>query len=202
MAYTLKDGELFVKTARKIIEHYLRYKEIIFPEEIRKYEEKRGVFTTLRIKNDLRGCIGFPRPIYPLYKALVLSSIAAATEDPRFPPLTLDELNKTTIEISILTEPVLIEVNSPEEYLEKIEIGKDGLLLEYGIYSGLFLPEVPIEENWDIIEYLSYLCMKAGLEPDCWLKYKVKIYKFQSQIFREKEPNGEIEEIILKKNMS
>lgn len=199
MGYTIEEGKLFVKTAREVIEYYLKYREIIYPEEIKRYEEKRGVFTTLKIGNELRGCIGFPRPIYPLYKSLVLSAIAAATEDPRFEELKLEELNKITIEVSILTEPELIEVKSPEEYLDKIEIGKDGLLLEYGIYSGLFLPEVPIEENWDKIQYLSYLCLKAGLEPDCWLKYKIKLYKFQTQIFREKEPNGEVEEVILRK---
>jgi len=198
MKYTLDDGKIFVKTARKVIEHYIKTKEIIYPEEIKKYNEKVGVFTTLKIKNNLRGCIGFPRPIYPLWKALVLSSVYAATEDPRFPPLTLEELNKTTIEINILTEPELIKVNDPSEYPEKIEIGKDGLIVEYGIYSGLLLPEVPVEEGWDEITFLSYTCLKAGLPPDCWLKLPVKIYKFQSQIFKEIEPNGEIIEVKLR----
>jgi len=198
MVYTINDGLIFIKTARKVIEHYLKNKEVIYPEEIKKYNEKSGVFTTLRINNNLRGCIGFPRPIYPLWKALVLSSIYASTEDPRFPPMTIEELNKATIEVSILTEPVLIKVNDPLEYPNKIEIGKDGLIVEYGIYSGLLLPEVPVEEGWDEITFLSYTCLKAGLPPDCWLKLPVKIYKFQSQIFREIEPNGDVIEVKLR----
>ena len=198
MEYTIEDGKIFVRTARKVIEHYLKTKEIIYPDEIKKYKEKRGVFVTLRKGKELRGCIGFPRPIYPLYKALVLASIYSATEDPRFEPLKLEELNKVTIEVNILTEPELIKVNDPLEYPEKIKIGKDGLLLEYGIFSGLLLPEVPVEEGWNETEFLSYLCLKAGLPPDCWIKYPVKIYKFQSIIFKEKEPLGEV--YIIKNN--
>lgn len=201
MKYTLRDGEIFIKVARKAIDFYLRSKKIVYPEEIKKYNEKTGVFVTLRTypEKELRGCIGFPRPVYPLWKSLVLSAISAATEDPRFPPVKADEMNRIIVEINILTEPQLIEVKDPSEYPEKIEIGKDGLIVEYGPYSGLLLPEVPVEENWDEITFLSYTCLKAGLPPDCWIKLPVKIYKFQSVIFREKEPNGEVEMVDLNK---
>ncbi len=199
--YSLEDGRTFVRSARTIIKNYLIKKDIFYPEELLKYEEKVGVFTTLKkySNNSLRGCIGFPKPIYPLYKALALSAIHAAVDDPRFEPLSLEELDNIIIEINILTEPRLIVVNNPEEYLEKIKIGEDGLLLEYKIYSGLLLPEVAVEEEWDVKTFLDYLCIKAGLYKDCWKTLPVKIYKFQSQIFAEKEPNGEIIEIKLKK---
>ncbi|RIB35609.1 MAG: AMMECR1 domain-containing protein [Candidatus Nanoclepta minutus] len=198
--YSLKEGEMFVKTSRKVIKHYLETKEIIFPEEIKKYEEKRGVFTT--IKNfrtkDLRGCIGFPFPIYPLWKALVLSSISAATEDPRFEPMKIEELNECAIEINILSEPEIIKVENPEDYPKHIEIGKHGIIVQYGIYSGLLLPEVAVENNWDEYTFLSYTCLKAGLPPDSWIKLPIKIYRFTSQIFQEIEPEGEVIEIKLK----
>lgn len=199
MRYSLEDGKIFIKAAREVIKEFLEKRKIIYPEYLKKYNEKAGVFVTVRKNKELRGCIGFPKPIYPLWKSLVLSSIYAATEDPRFEPLKIDEFNNITIEINILTEPELIRVKNPEEYPNKIKIGEDGLLLEYGIYSGILLPEVPIEEGWSEIEFLSYLCLKSGLPPDCWIKYPVKIYKFQSQIFREKEPNGDVEEVKLMK---
>lgn len=197
--YSLEDGKIFIKIAREVIENYLKNKEIIFPETIKKYEEKRGVFTTIKKykNNELRGCIGFPYPVYPLWKALVLSAISAATEDPRFKPLELKELDEIIIEINILSEPELIKVNSPEEYPEKIKIGRDGLIVKYGIFSGLLLPEVPVEEKWNETEFLSYTCLKAGLPPNAWLKLPVKIYRFSSQIFREKYPKGEVEEVKL-----
>jgi len=198
--YSLEDGKIFVKTARIVIEHYLKTGETIFPEEIKKYNEKRGVFTTIKNykNNELRGCIGFPFPIYPLWKALVLSSISAATEDPRFEPMKIEELEKCIIEISILSEPEIIKVENPEDYPNNIEIGKHGLIVQYGIYSGLLLPEVAVEENWDEYTFLSYTCLKAGLPPDAWLKLPVKIYRFTSQIFREVEPKGEVIEVKLK----
>ncbi|MEM0379503.1 MAG: TIGR00296 family protein, partial [Nanopusillaceae archaeon] len=126
--YSLEDGKIFVKTARKVIENYLKTGKTIFPEEIKKYSEKRGIFTTIKKykNNELRGCIGFPYPIYPLWKALVLSAISAATEDPRFEPLKLEELKEVIIEINILSEPELIKVDNPEDYVKNIKIGRDG----------------------------------------------------------------------------
>jgi len=80
-----------------------------------------------------------------------------------------------------------------KEYLKKIKIGKDGLIIEYGVlYKGLLLPQVPVQYDWDVKTYLEHLCMKAGLFVDTWLNQKVKIYKFQAQIFMEKKPNGEV----------
>jgi uncharacterized protein (TIGR00296 family) len=112
-------------------------------------------------------------------------AISAATGDPRFPQVTPSEMDDIQVEVSVLSKPELVEVQNPAEYLEKVEVGKDGLIVEMGIYRGLLLPQVPIEWNWDIEEFLANTCMKAGLSPDCWLQKGVKIYSFQSQIFEE-----------------
>ncbi len=201
MNLSLKEGEELVKTARKVVELALEGKEFQPSEEFKKkYSEKRGVFVTIKTfpEKELRGCIGYPYPIFPLWKALIDSAKAAAFEDPRFPPLRKDEINKVIFEVTVLTPPQEIKYKDPSELLEKIKIGKDGLIIQYGPYSGLLLPQVPVEEGWDVVEFLSYTCLKAGLPPDCWTWKGIKIYKFQGQIFEEVEPKGKVVEVVLK----
>ena len=197
---TLKEGEYLVKLARKTIEIYLRDRD--FPDIDKNsltpsLKEKRGVFTTLYkihpIK-ELRGCIGYPYPVKELYKAVIDTAIEAALNDPRFPSLEFKELEKVIVEVSVLTPPEKISVENPLDYPRKIMIGKDGLIIKYGIYSGLLLPQVPLEYKWDAEEFLSHLSMKAGLPPDAWLWKGVEIYRFTAQIFVEKSPGGKVEE--------
>ena len=194
MMYSDEEGIFVVKTARRVVEEYLnrrRVPEIEFPK---KFEEKGGVFTTISTYPDrnLRGCIGFPEPIFPLKKALVESALAAAFQDPRFPPLTRDELNSVVFEVSLLTPPEEIRVKSRKELLNRVVIGRHGLIAERGFYRGLLLPQVPVEWNWDVEEFLSQTCWKAGLPPDCWLDESTKIYAFSAEIFEEEEPRGRI----------
>lgn len=186
-----EDGKNLVQLARKAIEEYvsndIRY---VPPEDIReKFSEKSGVFVTInRVKGDikeLRGCIGYPRPLLPLADAVVDAAIAAATEDPRFNPMRKNELDKVLIEVNILTPLELIDVKSPLEYPQKIKVGEDGLVFEWEWGSGLLLPQVPGEYGWDANEFLENLCMKAGATPDSWLRKGVKIYKFNAIIFEE-----------------
>ena len=107
--------------------------------------------------------------------------------------LNKDELNNVVVEISVLTLPEIIKIKNPKEYLKKIKIGKDGLMIEYNdFHRGLLLPQVPVHYEWSVETYLEHLCMKAGLLTDIWLNPKTKIYKFQAQIFKEKEPNGKV----------
>ncbi len=156
--------------------------------------EKRGLFVTLHTypEKELRGCIGFTELVYPLKKALVEASVFASFKDTRFNPLTKKELGKVTIEVSVLTEPQLIEYKNPEELLEKIDQFKDGLILKKGSNSGLFLPQV-WEQLPDKKEFLSNLCFKAGLlNPNAWKDKSVQVCKFNVQIFEEKEPNGNV----------
>ena len=167
-----------LKIARKAIED-----PNFVPKEIPEYaKEKKGVFVTITKNNELRGCIGFPLPIYPLWEGVIKAARAAAYDDPRFPPLDKSEIKDIKIEISILTVPKEIE-GDPKEYPKKIEIGKDGLIVEYDGYSGLLLPQVATEYNLSPEEFLDDTCIKAGLPPGCW-KY-AKVYKFQAEIISE-----------------
>ncbi|HIP15955.1 MAG TPA: TIGR00296 family protein [Methanothermococcus okinawensis] len=193
---TLEEGTYAVKYARAVIENYLTGKNIVVVNYPKKFDKHRGVFVTLHTYPDhtLRGCIGVPEPTMPLIEALKEAAISAAVNDPRFSPVTIDEMDNIVVEVSVLTPPKLIEVEEPSEYLDKIEIGRDGLIIEYGIYRGLLLPQVPVEQEWEVPEYLSNLCLKASLSPDAWLRYPVKIYSFQAQIFEEIRPRGQVVE--------
>jgi uncharacterized protein len=181
------EGEFLVKLARSAIEAYLDKGEIIeVPGDLNSIlKEERGAFVTLQRNGDLRGCIGYPEPVKPLAQAVIEVAISAATGDPRFPQVTPPEMGEIQVEVSVLTKPELITIQKPTDYLEKIEVGNDGLIVEMGIYRGLLLPQVPVEWKWDIEEFLANTCMKAGLSPDCWLQDGVKLYSFQSQIFSE-----------------
>ncbi|MEM2796498.1 MAG: TIGR00296 family protein [Candidatus Hadarchaeales archaeon] len=192
---SLEEGEILVKTARTVIEEYVKYGRIPpKPQVPESLKQPRGVFVTLEKRGELRGCIGYPFPSMPLIDALVDAAISSATRDPRFEPVSPEELDEIEIEVSVLSKPEEIRVKHPREYLEKIEIGRDGLIVQYGGYSGLLLPQVPVEWGWDVEEFLCQTCMKAGLPPDYWLKKDVKIMKFTAQIFRERSPGGEVEE--------
>jgi uncharacterized protein (TIGR00296 family) len=180
--FTLEDGKLAVEIARKTIENFLKDNkkpEFNVPEH---FNNKSGVFVTLNShpKHDLRGCIGYPEPFAPLIDAITDSAINAATRDPRFPSVKLKDMDKIVVEVSLLTPPEQIEVKKPQEYLNKIKIGRDGLIVEKGMFRGLLLPQVPVEWKWGVEEFLSHTCMKAGLSGDCWLEENVKFYKFSA----------------------
>ncbi len=193
-----RDGKLIVSSARESIEKYLSSSRIIIPTLIAndpRFEVKLGCFVTLKVNDDegsLRGCIGFPEPLFKLSKALPQAAVAAATEDPRFPPVGLEELPRLKTEVSVLTTPRAIETNSPKDLPKMIEPGKDGLILRWTYGSGLLLPQVAKENDWDAAEFLSNLSMKAGAPPDQWLVPGSVVLKFQAQVFQEKTPNGEV----------
>ena len=198
--YRIKDewGEFLVRLARKAVEEYVRHGRTIEPPEDTPPElwEKMGVFVTLNNRHAppqmaLRGCIGFPLPIYPLVEATIKAAIYAAVDDPRFPPVRESELDDLVVEVSVLTPPELIE-GPAEERPKRIKVGRDGLLIEKGIYSGLLLPQVPIEWGWDEEEFLAQTCWKAGLPPDCWLDPDTKVYRFTAEIFEEEKPWGPV----------
>ncbi len=196
--FTLEDGEMLIKFARDNIEFFLKNdRKIPVAEEIKKkFKEKYGAFVTLNIQgvsdNSLRGCIGYIEPTYSLYEVIHKVSISSAIEDPRFPSVAIEEMENILIELSILTPPELIEVNDPEEYGNKIVIGRDGLIAERGMRRGLLLPQVPIDHgrNWDVKTFLSHTCSKAWLDPDSWRDLSTKIYSFQAILFEEETPRG------------
>jgi len=193
-AYTDEEGEFAVKTARQVVEQYLNEKKVAnltFPE---KFNAKSGVFTTIsrHPTHELRGCIGYPEPIFPLSEALVRSAMAAAFEDPRFPSLQKEELRDVVFEVSLLTPPEEIKVGKRKELISAIKIGRDGLIAERGLYRGLLLPQVPVEWGWKEKQFLEQTCWKAGLPKNCWKDPSVRFYKFTAEIFEEEEPYGKI----------
>jgi hypothetical protein len=191
---SLEDGIRAVKLARKAIEVYLENKSVISERYEGVFAEKRGVFVTLRKNHNLRGCIGFPYPYKRLDEAIIDSAIAAATEDPRFPSVRLREMDEIIVEVTVLTPPERIKAK-PEELPNHVEIGKHGLIVKRGAFSGLLLPQVATEYNFDAEEFLSQTCMKAGLPPDCWLLKDTEVFRYEGQIFEEMEPRGEVFEV-------
>jgi len=196
---TQEEGEYLVKLARRTVEQYLKTGQIIkVPNDLTpKLKERCGVFVTInsvkgRGENELRGCIGFPYPTNMLAQAVIESAISSATQDPRFHPLKIGELDQVVFEVSVLTPPEPIEVENPQEYCSKIKVGRDGLIVERSYCKGLLLPQVPVEWKWDEEAFLCQCCIKAGLPPDSWLLKGTKIYKFQAIIFEEASPRGKI----------
>jgi uncharacterized protein (TIGR00296 family) len=197
---TLEEGEFLVNLARQTVTEYLKSGQVLqVPEDIpSKLMEPCGVFVTLNLihkgKKMLRGCIGLPYPTTPLVQAVIEAAISAATQDPRFPQVALEELEQIVFEVSVLTPPERVTVEKTADYPSKIEVGRDGLIMERGYYKGLLLPQVPFEWNWNTEEFLCQTAMKAGLSPDAWLLTDTKIYKFQAIIFEEASPKGRIEQ--------
>ena len=190
---TYGDGVILVKTARKAVAEYLtnnkKISNAIFNE---KFNFNAGVFVTINDKSGLRGCIGYPLAIKKLSYALIDAAISASTNDPRFSPVKMNDLDDLVFEVTVLSDTEEISTDSPYEILDSIKIGRDGLIIENGFKSGLLLPQVPIEYNWSKEQFLNHTCHKAGLTNDSWKDIATKISKFQGMIFKEILPNGEI----------
>ncbi|NLW18439.1 MAG: AmmeMemoRadiSam system protein A [Candidatus Cloacimonetes bacterium] len=145
------------------------------------FGERKGLFVTITQKGELRGCIGMMQSRKSIAEEVVDMAREAAFGDPRFPALRREELAGLSIEISILG-PLI-----PVEEVSQIQIGRDGLLLRKGFNSGVFLPQVPVEWDWDLDTYLSQLCRKAGLRNGAWKSPDALLYRFEAQVFSENE---------------
>lgn len=190
---SLDDGKLLVRTARAVLEAHLGG-EVDVPSLPEHFKGKRGVFVTLHTHpdDDLRGCIGFPLPFLPLDEAVSEAAISAGTRDPRFPPVRLAEMDRIIVEVSALTPPETIETKDPKDREKEVVIGRDGLIIKYGMSSGLLLPQVPVELGWDVNTFLEHTCIKAGLTSDMWLEPRAQLQRFQAQVFSETSPRGEV----------
>lgn len=138
-----------------------------------------GAFVTLHKGKNLRGCIGRMIGVRPLEETVRTMARAAAFEDPRFPPLRRDELDQCKLEISVL---------SPMERCadpRSVQVGVHGLYLIHRGYSGVLLPQVPVEQGWDLDEYLDYICRKAGLPPGSYNEPGAELYTFTALVFGE-----------------
>jgi AmmeMemoRadiSam system protein A len=186
MKLTNEEKKALLEAARSSIQSALERKS--FPKieyKSDKFDQPSGVFVTLRTGEDLRGCIGYVEPFFPLVKAVQEAAVKAAVEDTRFMPVTPAELKSITIEISVLSP--LSELNDTE----KIEIGKHGLVIDSGFRRGLLLPQVATEYNWNREQFLNHTAIKAGLPPDAWKYKEVKIFSFTVEKFEESEFQGE-----------
>ena len=173
--------KLLLNSARYNIQKHLGIEITSAPDlSSSEFNQKFGLFVTLTINDELRGCIGFIEGIKPLREAIEEMAIQAAFHDPRFTPLNKTEFQHIAIEISILY-PVENVTN-----IEEIMVGRDGLIMERGYNRGLLLPQVATEYGWDRETFMNQTCRKAGMEAGCW-KNGAMIKKFEAEIFNESQ---------------
>ena len=178
-----QDKEVLLKIARQSIEEYLKNKKISeFKDISPRLKQPQGAFVTLRRNHQLRGCIGrIVEEKQPLYLLVSQMAIAAATEDGRFIPVELEEMKEIEVEVSVLSP--LKEIKDP---FKEIEMGKHGVIVQKGRNSGVFLPQVATENNWDLETFMGQLCyQKAGLDKDAWKTGELDIYTFTADVFEE-----------------
>lgn len=200
---TSEIGTYLVKLARKAAVSWIVTGERLenpsdLPDLVKK---EMGAFVTVKkvinSQKQLRGCIGYPLSIGPLYQEIIDLAKSATLEDPRFPPVREEELSDLIFEVTVLTTPKEINYETNEELLKQINIGKDGLIVSYKGRRGLLLPQVPIEQKWDAEEFLANTCRKAYLPKHIWKEEKIKVEKFSGVVFGEMAPNGPVNELDL-----
>ena len=177
-----KEKNELLKIARKSVETSVRERTLYYPalEGFASLEQERGAFVTLKEHGQLRGCIGYIAPIKPLYMTVRDVAAHAALRDSRFTPVTVDELGKLEYEISVLSP--LHRVAD----IKQIRVGQDGLVLWKGEYEGVFLPQVPTEQRWNLMTYLEQLCYKAGLPKDAWRDEDADLFSFTAIVFGDR----------------
>jgi hypothetical protein len=179
---TLEEKKELLKIARESVESYVRKNTVPnFDTRFERLKEKGAAFVTINKNGQLRGCIGHILAMEPLYLCVRDVACQAARHDPRFPPVTAEELSSLEYEISVLSPMVLVKD------LKKIEVGKDGLLMRRGMYQGLLLPQVPVEYGWTREQFLSQTCQKAGMSEKCWTWPDTEVFHFRGIVFSEKE---------------
>lgn len=180
---THQEKKDLLKLARWTLEYILEQGKLPSDSELPitltdKMKEPGAVFVTLKINDELRGCIGEIFATKPLYKSVIQNAYNAGFKDPRFFPISKDELKNIKIEISLLTPPRKIN------HYNEIELGKHGIILKKGYHQALFLPQVAPEQNWDLHQTLQHLSMKAGLHPDAY-KEGAEFEVFEAEVFHE-----------------
>jgi len=178
--YSQQERELLLGSAHESIEAALERRKLDLTAPNAHLDEMRGAFVTLHLQGRLRGCIGYIVPQHSLYRTVAEAAQAAAFEDPRFQPVTADEVKRLAIEISVLSVPQPIR---PEDVVP----GLHGLIVTKGGRRGLLLPQVPVELNWDRETFLSQTCLKAGLPPDAWAQ-DIDLESFTAEVFGDEGP--------------
>ena len=178
MQLSLAEKDFLKKLAYESIRTYFeggQTPDLTLDSEILK--KNCGAFVTIKIAGQLQGCIGYIQGIKPLYEAIIEMARAAAFDDHRFRQLQKSQLDQIDIEISVLS-PLQKIVNTDE-----IEVGKHGLIVRQGIYSGLLLPQVATEYNWDRETFLKHTCIKAGLPENAYKESQTEILIFSAEVF-------------------
>ncbi len=148
------------------------------------FNEKRGCFVTLHLNGQLRGCIGTIEPIKSLLSAVQENAVLAGFQDSRFLPVTLEEMDKISIELSILTQPVLLLFQNPDDLRKQLKPGVHGVILSKGYHRATFLPQV-WEQLPGIEDFLEHLCRKAGMGKTCWKEPKTSVEVYEVSAFSE-----------------
>ena len=176
--FSQDERALLVRLAHDAILSALEHREILLDPPTPHLAEPRGAFTSLYLHGELRGCVGYVLPVGPVYRTVAETARAAAFEDTRFYPVTLNEAPDLQIELSILSVPRAIAA-------EAVEVGRHGLLISMAGHRGLLLPQVPVEHHWDRVTFLQQTCQKAGLPRDAW-QHGATIEAFTAEVFGEK----------------
>jgi len=179
-----EEGNYLLSLAERAVDEYVREGRIFIPEHLNYDIAKRkgASFVTLEKSGNLRGCIGSIVPYRELYIDIIENAIAAATKDPRFTPVTEDELKDIDVKLSVLSSPKKINYSDYLDLLEKIEPFKDGLIIKHGPYQATFLPDV-WEQIPDKELFLSHLSYKAGFNPDFWKSGLLEVYRYRTKTF-------------------
>ena len=180
MAYTQSECRMLLRIAREsILRGLTSQPHEVLPSDVSVLDELHGVFVTIRMGGELRGCIGYVEPHLPLGETLQEVAQKAAFQDPRFPEMTEQELSVAEIEVSVLSPIERVE------NINEIEIGKHGLVIEAGASRGLLLPQVAISYQWNREQFLNNTSLKAGLSSSGWKKSGIVIYKFSTETFSD-----------------
>ena len=191
--FTEKQGQLLVKLARKTIKKKLAGESPDTESEPpaaalqdESFQAHCGTFVTLKIRGQLRGCIGNLTSTESVLDGVKRNAVNAAFHDPRFSSLSAAELDRTEIEVSILTKPLPLAYRDTRELIQKLRINVDGVIIRKGHTSATFLPQV-----WEQLprpeDFLTHLCTKAGLPSDAWKNCELEVLTYQVQYFEEKQ---------------
>jgi len=177
--FSAQERTLLLQLAHDSITAAVEDRELALHPPSTHLAECRGAFTTLYLRGELRGCVGYVSPVTPLYRTVAETARAAAFEDPRFLPVTQEEASELEVSLSILSR---LEVIRPDD----VEIGRHGLLITLSGHRGLLLPQVPLEHNWNRVTFLEQTCHKAGLPANAW-QHGARIEAFTAEVFSDRD---------------
>lgn len=177
--FTQEERAVLLRLAHESIESALGGQDVSLTAPSAHLAEPRGAFTTLYVRGELRGCVGYVFPVASLYRTVAETARAAAFEDNRFYPVVRDEVPELEVHLSVLSPLQPIRA-------EEVEVGRHGLLVSQGMHRGLLLPQVPVEHGWDRVTFLEQTCRKAGLPLNAW-QHGAALESFTAEVFGDRD---------------